>query len=233
MNRFLHRRFPYSHGVGALAMIALCGLASESRAAPADSAESRLRLEYGTFLALDGRTAAAESIFVSILSSRPGDPGALTNLGNLGLLHGEYQLARAFYGEAMKSDSADAGIRLNCAISFLLEGRTPEATAEATSALQRSGGLPGALALLGIRATRLTTDQPKGEGTPFLDEEELIAVLNAAVAAVPEDSARAGTDSLPSPPPPPSRPATQAVWRSAGPRAADQTETATILYWKR
>src|SRR5262245_66266904 len=69
--------------------------------------------DYATMLALSGRHAAAESVFVSLLSHARGDAGALNGLGNLRLLSGEVDLALVFYGRAHEADTTDAGIVLN------------------------------------------------------------------------------------------------------------------------
>lgn len=78
----------------------------------ADSAGDERRVEYGIALALGEDWAPAESAFVAVLSHRPADARALTNLGNLQLIQGNTRAALAFYDQADLADSSDAGIRL-------------------------------------------------------------------------------------------------------------------------
>lgn len=191
-----------------------------------------LLVEYGITLALSGRVSAADSVFISVLSSSPGDPRALTNLGNLSLMRGDGELALAFYDRASRGDTADAGILLNRSVALLLEGDEVAARVEARRALARTREGPTARALLGLRETNRSPAPDKSSSQPVLTVEELRAFLAAAADSVPMDTVAAAH----SPATPiqvrPTR-ARPPIWRSAGPRAAERTELGTLLYWKR
>ena len=168
----------------------------EGRAARPDSSRLMLQAEYGTSLALTGNLAAAESVFVSLLSVSPKDPRALTNLGNLSLLRGELRTATVFYQEALRREPSDPGIRLNLAAALLMQGRKAEATREAAAALPKAGGVAGALDLLGVRGFLPETQKPKAGEESFLSGEELRDLLEAAVRAIPVDSSSVAADSV-------------------------------------
>jgi Flp pilus assembly protein TadD len=202
-------------------------------AAPAGAAEapkaSQSECELGITLALLGRPAAAESVFTSLLSHAPGDPRALTNLGNVALLRGEPDLALAFYEQAQDADSTDAGIVLNQATALLLLGEEESASARAAEGVRRAGGAQAAAGLLGLRYRERKPEAPKAEQRAYVSKEEVLTLLRAAARKVPADSARAGAAS--------GRPDTKEkkrpLWRSAGPRAGAAAEAAMLVYWKR
>lgn len=158
---------------------------------PSDSSLLSLRAEYGTSLAFAGRTTAAESVFVSMLSVNPKDPRALTDLGNLSLLRGELRAAAVFYEEASRQDQADPGIRLDLAVALMLQGKQAEAAREAAAVLPAAGGAAGALDLFGIRASLPEVQEDKAGAAPLLDENELRDLLEAAAQAIPIDSTSA------------------------------------------
>lgn len=134
--------------VVAIVLVAITGL--HAGAAPAPET-LRAECDYGVTLALQGRLAAAESVFTSLLSHAPGDPRALTNLGNLHLLRGEREAALVFYRLAASVDSADAGIQLNRATAHYLMGEDSLARADAAGAVARAGGGESAETLLGFK----------------------------------------------------------------------------------
>src|SRR5437867_8312464 len=105
--------------------------------------------EYGIISALNRDLGRADSMFVWILSLSPGDPRALTNLGNLALLRGEPDLALAFYGRAALADTSDAGIVLNAATASMLLGDEEAASARAAEGTRMAGGIREAASLLG------------------------------------------------------------------------------------
>src|SRR5439155_1897753 len=107
--------------------------------APAPGA-LRAECDYGVMLGLEGKGAAAESVFTSLLSHSPGDSRALTNLGNLHLLRGDRDVALAFYDLAAAADSADAGIRLDRAVALYLMSQDTLARAAAAEAVAMAGG---------------------------------------------------------------------------------------------
>jgi len=195
----------------------------EAPGQPGDSAVC----ERGVMLALAGETARAESTFLSLLSAAPRDARALNNLGNLQVLAGDPRLALAFYDRALRTDSTDAGIHLNRAAVYLLLGERERALAAAEAGVRRAGGEREAARLMGLR------DEParpgaKAAAAPALHRQEVRDLLRAAIARVPSDSAR--TRAATTPPPPGGAPRT---WRSAGPRGAEGSDAAAVLYWKR
>src|SRR5262245_42347699 len=116
-------------------------LACSASARPVEGGEARRdTCELGITLALLGRTAAAESVFVSMLSRAPRDPRALTNLGNLALLRGDADLALSFYGQAQEADTVDAGITLNEANALMILGDEDAASALAAEGVRQAGG---------------------------------------------------------------------------------------------
>ena len=184
--------------------------------------------DLGVALALEGEPARAESLFISLLSHSPGDARALTNLGNLHLLRGESEVALTFYGQAAAADSTDAGIVLNEATALLLLGDEDGAQERARLGVRMAGGPLNAAELLGLRYEGPQTEAAKGAERAYLSKEEVLALLRAAAGRVPADSAKtvgaAGR----------AQPKKRApVWRSAGPRASDGSDSAALVYWKR
>jgi predicted Zn-dependent protease len=179
----------------------------------------------GVTLAMSGEVTRAESVFVSMLSNTRGDTRALNNLGNLRLLRGELGVALAFYDRALRGDSLDAGIQLNRAIALMLMGDEARAQQAAGTGVRLAGGVDQAQALLGLRAEDA---QGRASRQAYVNRAEVRALLRKAAASVPSDtthigapdSAVSGTRKAP-------------TWRSAGPRAADQSDAAVVLYWKR
>jgi tetratricopeptide (TPR) repeat protein len=218
----------------ALAAFGIAGAIPGAGAEPTSStgpATLDARCEYGITRAFAGDLEQAEAVFLSVLSSSPRDPRALNDLGNVSLMRGETQLALAFYGRALKADSADAGIRLNRATAWMLMGDDERARAEASEGIRRAGGLKAASALVGLHTGPEAGEEPsKAARGAWLSREEVRALLQAAVKSVPADSARAGT----APASGTARPkkAGPAV-RSAGPRGAEGSDAVNVLYWKR
>ena len=190
----------------------------------AAAAANEERSEYGVALAMQGEAARAESVFVSLLSNARGDARALNNRGNLRLLKGELGVALAFYDRALRGDSLDAGIHLNRATALLLMGDDTRARASAQTGIRLAGGLNQANALLGIRTD---AEPAKAAEKSYINKNEIKAMLKSAAAAVPTETTRAPTSN-------PANAAGRApTWRSAGPRASDQSDAASVLYWKR
>lgn len=184
------------------------------------------RADMGVSLAMSGETARAESLFVSMLSDTRGDSRALNNLGNLKLLHGDLGVALAFYDRAMRGDSADAGIQLNRATALMLMGDDARAQEAAASGVRLAGGEAKALALLGIKDD---SAPQRADKKAFVNKSEIRALLKNAASAVPNAAPRpaAGAGAATA------KPKSGTAWRSAGPRAADQSDAANVLYWKR
>lgn len=203
--------------------------ARPAEAASADAA--RGECELGITLALLGRPAAAESVFTSLLSHAPGDPRALTNLGNLAMLRGEAGLALVFYGRARDADSTDAGIVLNEATALLLLGEDAQAAARAGDGVRAAGGARAAASLLGLRLSAADAEATKAADRAYVGKDEVLDMLRAAAGRVPADSVRAaGAASDTSATPVRKRPP---LWRSAGARAGATADAATLVYWKR
>ena len=210
-----------------IALVIFLGLAAGS-ACGADFAPDSLTglCEYGITLALSGREDTAESVFVSLLSRSPGNALALNNLGNLQLWRGDAELALAFYARAGLVDSTDPGIMLNEAVALAMIS-DEAAESRAHEAVSRAGGAEAAAQLLGLRYSDGGADETsRGAGRPPLTREDVLALLRAAVRAVPADTARAVVPSeLPRPP------KQVPTFRSAGARAG--FDTAPVVYWKR
>jgi tetratricopeptide (TPR) repeat protein len=211
--------------------LALCLLALPPAPARAtEPAPPGNQMDYGITLAMTGNLARAESVFVSLLAPGRGDSRAFNNLGNLELLRGEVEVALAFYERAIRSDSADAGIRLNRSVALMLLGREEESRDEAAVGVKLAGGLQPASALLGLHPPDSTGADARGAPKTYISPEEVRAMLSAAVRSVPRDSI-ARTGALVPGGKPSRRPAP--TWRSGGPRAAQDSDAQSILYWKR
>ncbi|MGH7741941.1 MAG: hypothetical protein ACRENS_07960, partial [Candidatus Eiseniibacteriota bacterium] len=185
--------------------------------------------EYGITLALQGKSAAAESAFVTLLSRSPGDARALNNLGNLHLWRGQSALALEFYRAAAAADTADAGIILNGATALAMAGEDAEASRQAAVGVERAGGFESAAGLLGIPASSTSSAEDLGADRARLSREQALQMLRSAAHAVPADSTHHGAaaDS--------SRSAGAkhgATWRSAGARGADESGPPAVVYWK-
>lgn len=189
------------------------------------------RCEYGITLAMTGEHKQAESIFVSLLSKYPGDPRALNNLGNLRVLDSDLEVALAFFNQAFEADPSDPGVRLNRATTFMLMGDVVRARTEASEAVKQAGGEEQAAKLIGL-STSAAGAEARGSDQPFVSKEEIRALLKAAKSRVPGDSLPAGgaSDSTRTKA---GNGRQAATWRSAGPRAGDTGDIATVLYWKK
>lgn len=195
--------------------------------APA-GADSRETNEYGISLALRGSVARAESIFTGLLSTSPRDPRALNNLGNTYFLRGELDLALAFYNRAFRSDTGDAGIRLNRASTWLMMGDPDRASVEAAEGVARAGGEREAASLLGLRSEGGSAAPGKAAEAAWVNKGEIRALLAGAARKVPVvDTANARRSQTAQ------DAARKRNWRSAGPRGSEGTDAAGVLYWKR
>ena len=214
------------HRIAAASWIALGVALLATAPGRAQSGAGDGRGDIGVSLAMSGEAARAESIFVSMLSHSRGDARALNNLGNLRLLRGELGVALAFYDRALRGDSADAGIHLNRATALMLMGDEPRAEQAAATGVRLAGGVEAAQALIGI-----TSETPAGKADQkaYVNKNEIRALLKSAASAVPGDSARAAGGGAATPAGKGKTP----TWRSAGPRASDQSDAAAVLYWKR
>ena len=235
-----------ARGVSFVVGLALCcALAAGAASGPgAESAESAVPLpsvtasaqlqnqcELGITLALSGENAKAESVFVSLLSRSPGDPRALTNLGNIYMIRGEPDLALAFYERAAAKDTSDAGIVLNEAVAFMLLNDAGSAESRASLGIEKAGGTKQAASLLGLRASE-QEDESRGADKvaerPHVAKSEIASLLSAAKQSVPTGSAGADTEGIQ-----PEKKRPEGSFRSAGTRASGETVMADMIYWKR
>jgi tetratricopeptide (TPR) repeat protein len=208
----------------------LLSLSAADLARAEDPARRDNQCDYGITLAMTGNLARAESVFVSLLAPGRGDARAFNNLGNLELLRGEVEVSLAFYDRALHSDSSDAGIRLNRSVALMLLGREDESRDEAEAGVRQAGGLQAAAKLLGLHVADSTGAAPRGAEKSYVSREEVQALLVSAVRSVPRDSTARG-DAPARQGRPGRRPAP--MLRSGGPRAAQESDTKAVLYWKR
>jgi tetratricopeptide (TPR) repeat protein len=186
--------------------------------------------ELGITYALSGEDAAAESVFVSLLSRAPNDARALNNLGNLHLWRGDASLALAFYARAGEVDSADAGIILNEATALMIAGEVEPARERAGEGIRRAGSPESAARLLGLRYVG-DDDAPRAGDRAQVSRDEVLALLRAASRSVPPDSSRAARAASQGAGPEGRKPIP--AWRSAGARGASDTDVTAVVYWKR
>jgi Flp pilus assembly protein TadD len=218
-----------------LRVLALLSLVTGSVAASAGSAENPLdrECEYGVTMALAGEDAKAKDAFTSMLSAAPGDARALNNLGNLHLMRGDFDVARAFYDQALAADKEDPGIRLNRAILLMLEGDEAEARREVAAARAQAGGEAEAAALLGLESTPDDgkASDASAKAKPGVSKDEIAGWLAEAMEQVPDssatpDSTRAAGAS--------GATRESGTLRSGGSRgsAAGVPDAKSVLYWK-
>jgi Flp pilus assembly protein TadD len=181
-------------------------------------------------MALSGHDASAESVFVSLLSRPPGKAPAYNNLGNLYLWRGQPEIALELYHAATEVDTADAGIRLNCATALMIAGDEMAARAAAEEGVRRAGGIEEAARLLGLRYEPPDEMPSKAAERARMSREEALMLLRAAASALPPDSIARSS-------PPADSLGTAArkrrVWRPAGARGSEAAEGAAFVYWKR
>jgi len=208
-------------------MLAAAGLATVApaqtttgTATTAKADKVSLRSQLGIIYAQNGQTTEARQEFVKLLEEPTGRAAALTNLGNLGMLEGNVDVALENYTQAAALDTADGGILLNLGIAYNQAGKDDAAADAIARALTKTGGPERAQYLLGIRSD---SDTSKGKVSK-LSNEEIKAMLNKAKARVPE----AGSTTTPAQ----KSGSTQVVSRPGGARAADVSVGATSLYWK-
>lgn len=226
-------------------LLVISAWASKAEGSPVDS-----RIEYGISLALRGRISEAESAFVAALSISPNDSRALTNLGNLRVLRGEFDVGLSFYRAASASDSLDAGIVLNKAIALHLLGKSEESLEAATSGVILAGGAANAASLFGLPEASPSDSLAKGAQELFLSSDEISELLQSAAAAVPSvvpiDGATPSDVTVDAGNGPGVSsdssegtrldeqliPRRQLLWRSGGLRGAAARDGARLLYWK-
>jgi tetratricopeptide (TPR) repeat protein len=194
-----------------------------------DTASQSRRAEYGVALAMSGQYHEAESAFASLLSASPRDARALANLGNLRVVRGELKVAIAFYDQALRYGANEAGIVLNRATALMLMGEQEQAEAEAARGIALAGGEAEAEQLLGLPS--LPPNPAERAGKPFVGRQQIREMLRTASRRLPgmirpstaTDSTRSDARTK--------RPTR--TWRTAGSRAGDGDEIASVLYWKR
>jgi tetratricopeptide (TPR) repeat protein len=191
---------------------------------PASAWAADDRSEYGVALAMSGEEARAESLFITMLSHTRGDARALNNLGNIRLLRGEISVALAFYDRALRGDSLDAGIHLNRATALMIIGDAEGSTNAFARGVKLAGGVEQAQALLGIQPEKGQGQEQRSAKKTTIDPEQIRAMLKESAKSVPTATVQPAAKG---------KGKTTSAWRSAGPRAADGSETPGILYWKR
>lgn len=209
----------------ALVALAAGGPAGSACAADGDDAPDPLLLEYGTTLALTGDLDGAEAAFSALLGLGPYEAAAWGNLGNVCLIRGEVETARDFYDRAVELDPDDPGFLLNRAVARMVLGDGAGSREDAARALRDCGGLDEALGLLGIEAAPQTLPADEVEHSPYLSEEDVRVLLEAATTAVPEDTTAAESGATAGEEPP-------IRWRAAGTRATGGSELARVLHWR-
>jgi len=213
----------------------LAAVAGPASALAAESAPPATKCEYGITLALGGDLAASESVFVSLLSDRPGDAAAFNNLGNLSVLRGDLDLALVFYDKSMASDSSDAGVLYNRATTLMLTGDEEAARQEAAHAIRKAGGVQELNAIAGIGVQDSEEAAPdKASDAAYLGKQEVRDLLKGAMVPLKPKPTDAVSDSTAARTPPPAdgpkkRPR---LWNSAAPRASEAGQGAMVLYWK-
>jgi len=189
---------------------------------------------YAMAIAFEGDLERADSLFERLVLQRPGDPRALTNLGNVKLLEDKVETALAFYDRAARTDSTDAGIVLNQSTAYLLLGDREQANDRAAVAIALAGGFKQAAGLIGLRrAAEQAADASKAGDRPQISSEELLANLfEAARGRVPTDTIRglSRADSAAAMTQP-KRKRKGPRWRIAATRG-EVPDAARNLYWK-
>jgi Tfp pilus assembly protein PilF len=178
----------------------------------------RLRAQLGIIYAQNQQPDEARKEFVKLLEEPTGRAAALTNLGNLAAMDGQYDTAIENYNQAAALDTADGGILLNLGLALKQNGQDAEADKVFTQALAKTGGPERAAYLLGVQTD---SDTAKGKASK-MSNAEIKAMLNKASTKVPQGST--GND-------PKTGQRTQVVSRPGGARAAEAVG-ATSLYWK-
>lgn len=203
------------------------------------------RCEYGITLALKGDVVRAESAFVAMLSAPTADARAFNNIGNVHFLRGEFDLALAFYDRAARADTIDAGVELNRATTFMMLGDELRSRITAAKGIRLAGGEAAAARLLGLKVEETKPMAALAAEGAWISKDEVRGLLAFAAKSVPPESTRAV--SAESPKSDKSGAASKrtagskgqaarrktATLRSAGPRGAEGTDAAAVLYWKR
>ena len=201
------------------------------------------RNDYGISLALKGQVARAESAFVAMLSTPVADARAFNNIGNMHFLRGELDVALAFYDRAGRADTLDAGIQLNRATTLMMLGSELSARIAAARGVRLAGGEAAAARLLGLKVEDVKPKALAAEGA-WVSKDEVRALLASAAQAVPPETTRALAAAGKGAGGTATRPAAGGVkattvrgktviQRSAGPRGAEGTDAAAVLYWMR
>lgn len=190
------------------------------------------KCEYGVTLALSGDLDGAEKVFVSLLSESPGDPRAYVNLGNIHLLQGRFDTAVRFYDLALARDAGDAGIVLNRSTAYLAMGDHEQARQDAARGVEMAGDANAAADLLGLKLQTVDAREWKASDQAIVMKDEVRSLL--ALVATPPDSQSTSINTQASGPEtgesePKKR---RRVWHTSGPRAAEQSEVASVLYWR-
>lgn len=214
-----------SAAVWSFIAVLLLGIATTDRATAASDSTLEQMCSEGIVLAMAGRSAAAESVFVSLLSRSPDNARAFNNLGNLYVWRGKPEIALEFYGAAIEADTADPGIRLNGATALMLAGEEEAAQLQAEEVVRRAGGIHHAASLLGLVYEGSSKKPSKAADRIRLRREQALTLLRAAARSMPPDSIDHVTP----------RGAGKRVpaWRRTEPQSDEIKDGMVIVYWKR
>jgi len=214
-----------------LALLAVGVAAGGATAAESDEApdaEIALRLEYGSTLAMAGDLDGAESVLSTLLQPGPGEAEACCNLGNVCLLRGDAAAARTLYDRSLGLRPDDAGVLMNRAVAGMLLGDVAGSRRDAGLAAAAAGGRDAALDLVGVAPEDRTGLGDQTDGAVTLTEEDVRALLEAAVSSVPggadDDAAREPESS--------SGENASPALRPGAARAAGDSDLAQMLHWK-
>jgi len=177
-----------------------------------------------------------------MLSAPVADARAFNNLGNLAFLRGELDVALAYYDRAARADTLDAGVQLNRATTLMMQGDEIGSRMAASWGVRLAGGEAAAARLLGLKVEGARPKAALAAEGAWLSKDEVRALLASASNAVPPESTRAAAAVAPAGArkgaavkkgAPVRANRNTATWRSAGPRGAEGTDAASVLYWMR
>lgn len=217
-------------------LVGLLLILTGSSAVAAGPSDPRIeRNERGVVLAREGRFDEAHRQFALNLATDPHDVAATNNAANVYLLEARYDRAFDLYDRARDLDPEEGGILLNLGIAHHLAGDRPESLRWLREGLRLIDDPQRAYYLLGLSERPSTT---RASDETRLRASEIEALLDAALASVPEDTpdgpevvvedaaedtAKEGDEAPAS---------TEVRTRSAGTRASDATKVEpSRLFW--
>ncbi|MHB8876290.1 MAG: tetratricopeptide repeat protein [Myxococcaceae bacterium] len=124
------------------------------QAAAGGPATGRSLLTLGAEYYLRGDLARARTALLQVLEREPGNPGALSNLGNIARDQGDPGAAEQYYRRALAASPAHRDAQANLAGLLLTMQRLDEAQPEIDRLIQRSPRDPAGLVLRGLLFAR-------------------------------------------------------------------------------